>query len=323
MKPNPQGTGLRAGRRLRYWFLRLRHNSPQKLMALLVATACWYFATEDRRATIQQRYQVEIEVRDNTRSTEKRAVSGLSPATVQVTLSGPRQRLAGVNANDIEAYIDVTDLPEGNFTHNIRVDGPDGTRSIKVTPASVQGQIDAQTSRRLPVTVSVSSAAPPASGAGNMTLYSSPHYQALPAQVTLSGPSRLVSSVAQVVTVPLEMQQGESRSASLVALDPQGVPVEVTLSPKTVTVSRQDNAAVAVHSVPVQLSAVPSGLRVSVSRIEPPRVRLLGAGVAGLTSVRAQVPYRAGTYRVQPELLLPAGVYSLDKVTVTLTVEER
>lgn len=310
--PNPR---LRAWRLLRYWVLQLRHNFPQKLLALLVATLCWYFATEDRRATIQQRYEVSLSVRDNTHSAEKRAVSGLSPERVQVTLSGTRQRLASVNASDIEAYVDVTDQPEGTFSRSIRIDGPDSTRSIKVSPESAQGQIDAQKSHPFAVQVSVLDTP------NSPEQISVPIYTASPKQVTATGPSRLVSSVAHVVTVPVALRAGETRSAKVLALDLSGSAVEVALNPSSVMVSRTDSASLPVHRLPVQLSSPPAGLKVTARRIEPPTVRVVGPLPSGLSSVRLQVPYHVGQYSVQPEIPLPAGLHRLDKVTVSLTVE--
>lgn len=307
----------RPWRLARYWLLRLRHNLPQKLLALLAATVCWYFATEDRRATIQQRYDVALTARDNTRSGEKRAVSGLSPSTVQVTLSGTRQRLAGVNAGDIEAFVDVTDLPEGTFTRTIRVDGPDNTRSVKVAPATAQGQIDAQKTRTQPVLVStLALSGAPSSGP------SSPRYLAAPAQVSVSGPSRLVGSVVRVVTAPLSLGQGEAREARLLALDGQGQVVDVTLRPASVMVSRTDTGTLPIHTLPVRLSSAPSNFKVT-AQITPPSVRVLGPVGSAPGGVLAQVPYHLGRYTVQPDLTLPPGVYSLDKVTVHLSVEAR
>ncbi len=299
---------------IHYWFGRLRHNFAQKFLALLVAVLCWYFATEDRRATIQQRYSVAVEVRDNTYSSGKRAVSTLIPANVQVTLSGARQRLASINAGDIEAYIDVTDLPEGTFSRNVRIDNPDNTRTVKVVPATAQGQIDAERRRVQSVVVSM------AMNEGNAGLS---RYQASPAQVTISGPSRLVGSVAQVTTAPLSLDVGEQQAANLIALNTRGAVVNVTLTPPSVTVRRTDTGHLPVRSVPVVLSTAPAGFKVT-ARIEPPTVRLLeSVGTPNLMNVRVQVPYRVGKYSIQPDLTLPAGVYSLDRVTVHLTVEER
>ena len=309
----PGSPSARPVRAARYWWQRFLHNAPQKLLALLLACLVWYLATEDRRASIQQIYEVALESRDTIGSSEKRAVSSLSPATVRVTLSGTRQRLANLNASDIEAYVDVTGLPNGVFTRTVRVIGPDGTRSIKVMPTVAQGRIDAEISRTQPVTLSVTEP-------GGESV---PRYLLSPRQATVSGPGQTVNDVDRVVTVPLNLSQGEQREAKLLALNAQGEPVNVRLTPTSVTVTRIDTGSLPMRSVPVRLSAPPSSLRVTASSLEPSTVRLIGPAdiLAGINSVSASVTYRAGTFDAQPSLDLPAGVRALDRVTARITAE--
>ena len=173
----------RPAQAARYWWSRLLHNLPQKFLALLLAFVLWFVATENRRANIEQSYDVALDVRDTTGGQEKRAISGLNPASVRVTLSGSRQRLGALNASDIGAYVDVTDLPDGEFSRTVRVIGPDGTRSLKVVPTVAQGRIDAELSRSQPMLLSVT--APPSD--------SVPRYVLSPRQVTVSGASQLVN----------------------------------------------------------------------------------------------------------------------------------
>ena len=297
---------------LRYWWGRLLHKLPQKALALLLAASVWFVATQDRRASIQQIYEVALDVRDTTGGREKRAVSGLNPASVSVTLSGSRQRLGAINASDVQAYVDVTNLPDGTFSRTVRIVGPDGTSSVRVTPTVAQGRIDAELSRTQPVTLSVG-AAP-----GNNV----PRYLLSPRQVTVRGPSRLVNAVERVITVPVNLSQGQQLETRLIALDAQGVPVEVTLSPASVTLTRVDLGSLPIRSVPVSLTPPPAGLSISASTITPGNVRLVGPAdvLARISSVSAALSYRPGTFSAQPTLKLPDGVRSLDQVRVQVTV---
>ena len=305
----------RPARAVRYWWQRLLHNLPQKFLALLLAFILWFVATEDRRANIQQSYDVALDVRDTTGGQEKRATFGLNPASVRVTLSGSRQRLGALNASDIGAYVDVTDLPDGEFSRTVRVVGPDGTRSIKVVPTVAAGRIDAELSRSQPIILSVT--APPGD--------SVPRYVLSPRQVTVSGPSQVVDSVARVVTVPVTLMQGDQLETRLMALDAQGQPVEVRLTPASTTVARIDSGSLPIRSVPVKLSAPPGNLRVLSSNIEPATVRLVGPPelLSGIGSVTASVVYRNGSFSSQPPLVLPDGVRVLDRVTVQIRAENR
>ncbi|WP_420595271.1 YbbR-like domain-containing protein [Deinococcus sp.] len=309
----PGQPAARPVRAVRYWWQRFLHNLPQKLLALALASVVWFVATQDRRATVLQTYEVALEVRDTTGGNERRAISNLTPATVRVTLSGSRQRLGAVNASDIAAYVDVTDASNGQFSRTVRVIGPDNARSIKVAPTIARGRIDAEASRTQPVILSITSSP------GD----SLPRYLLSPRQVTVSGPSQQVDTVDRVVTVPMSLGQGDQREARLMALSAEGVPVDVQLQPASVTVTRIDSGTLPIRSVPVRLSSPPDGLKVTSSNIEPSTVRLIGPAdiIAGIGNVTAELNYRAGTFSAQPTFNLPDGVRSLDRVTVQVTAE--
>lgn len=313
--PDPAPNPNKVTRNIKHWWQRFMHNLPQKFLALLLAAVVWVYATEDRRANIQQSYDVALDVRDTTGGSDRRAIGNLNPATVRVTLSGSRQRLGAINASDIEAYVDVTDLPDGDFSRTVRVVGPDNTRSVKVAPTVAQGQIDAAISRTQPVILSTTT--PPSD--------SLPRYVLVPKQVTISGPSAVVGTVERVVTVPVTLVQGDQTETRLIALTAQGLPVDVRLTPSSITVARIDSGVLPVRSVPVKLSAPPSSLKVLSSSTEPSSVRLIGPAdaLAGISSVTATVAYRAGTFSAQPLLTLPDGVRALDRVTVQVTAANK
>lgn len=209
----------------------LTHDWAAKLLALLAACVLWYFASEDRRTIIQQTFDVPVTVRDNTGEAagEKRAVSGLSPGTVKVTLSGRPPRLRELRGEQIEAVTDITNLAEGSFNTAVTVTAPDGTEVVQVTPERVQGLVDTVQTLSLPVTVTAFAAG--AEGAAR--------YEVQPAKVTVSGPSRSVSEVAQVIYAPISLEAGQSRAVHLLPLDSEGQPVpDITLNPPSVTLTR-------------------------------------------------------------------------------------
>lgn len=228
----------------------LTHDWAAKLLALMAACVLWFFASEDRRAIIQQSFDVPVTVRDNTGEAagEKRAVSGLSPSTVKVTLSGRPQRLSELRGQQIEAVTDITNLAEGSFNTVVTVTAPEDTKVIQVMPERVQGLIDTVQTRTLPVTVTTF--------AGESTQLSStqiPSYKATPAEVTISGPSRSVNEVAQVIYAPITLATGQSQAVHLLALDSDGQPVpDITLRPPVITLTRVD---VAVVEVPTKATA--------------------------------------------------------------------
>ena len=297
-----------------YAWRRTVHNLPQKLAALVVAALVWLVATADRRANIEVGYDVPLEVRDTTGGASRRAVSDL-PATVRVTLSGQRTRVQGLQAASVEASVDTTGAQEGSFNLPVVVTAPEGTVLRRVLPPRVQGFVDSQLSRVLSVTLSA--AAPPAGAL--------PRYDLTPTSVSVTGPNRLVRTVVRIITVPLALDAGAEADSVLVALNAEGEPVTgVTMKPSSVTVRRSDVGSLPVKTVPVMLPPVPATLLVQ-SRISPETVRLVGppAVLDTIGSVTATLTYRPGSSELSPGFKLPAGVQTLDRVTVRLTVTAR
>ncbi len=324
MTPPGRGGPLldRWGQVLRRWvdprYARERtlHNIGPKLLALAVALALWSLSTADRRANVEQRYDVPVTVVDSTGGRGTRATSALTPESVRVTLSGRPDRLRQLSGRSIEALVDVTGAPEGSFTRNVRVIAPTGTRVLRLEPERVQGFVDTELTRTLPVLLSV--AAPSES--------SLPRFQVSPTQVQVSGPARVVTTVRRVVNTPVVLASGATAEVPLIALDAQNEPVEgVMTMPATATVSRLDSGEVPVKTVTVVLSPPPANLRVTSASVQPSGVRLVADPelLARLREVTGSVEYRVGTYTAPVRLQVPAGAQALENVTVRLTVEAR
>lgn len=311
--PELRWTRLRRWLEPRYVTTRTLHNLPQKLLAVVISVALWLVATAERRANVEQGYDVPVTVRDTTGGRGTRATSALNPATVRVTLSGRPERLRQLNAKNIEATVDVTGVPEGSFTRPVQISAPTGTTLTRQDPDKVQGFVDTQLTRTLPVTLGV--ATPPET--------SLPRYTVSPAEASVSGPGRVVGTVRQVVTSPWVIPAGTERELPLIALDAQGQPVQgLMMQPSTVTVRRLDTGDLPVKSLPIMLNPPPAGLKVTSSSVQPSNVRLVAAPelLSRLREVAGTVTYRPGTYTAPVTLRLPAGAQALEEVTVRLTV---
>lgn len=308
------GTDLRRWLRPSYLWRRLRHNFWQKLLALLAALSLWAVTTADRRANVEQGFDVPITVRDTTGGVERRAVSNLTPDTVRVTLSGRPERLRELRGANIEAVVDVTGLPEGGFNRPLTVSVPSGTVLSRKSPERVQGFVDRQLSRTMPVVISV--ATPPED--------SMPRYLVSPTEVNVSGPSQVMSTVSRVVVSPVALTAGDERELPLLVLDSAGQPVNsMTVTPSTVTLRRVDSGEFPVKAVRVVLNDPPEGLTVTAVSVQPSAVRVVADPelLSRLREVEGRVTYRAGTFNAPVTLELPAGAQALEQVTVNLTVQ--
>lgn len=310
---------LEAGRRWlqpRYVWGRGVHNLGLKLLALLIAMTLWFVATANRRANVEQGFDVEVSVRDTTggRGEGTRAVSDLNPKTVRVTLSGRPERLRELRPDAIEAVVDVTGEPEGSFTRPVTVSPPSGTTVSRRTPEQVQGFVDTQIARTLPVTLSVSTPSET----------SLPRYEVSPESASVSGPGRVVATVQRLVTSPTLVPAGSERETRLIALNAEGVPVDgVVTRPTSVTLRRLDTGELPVKTLRVVLADPPPTLRVTAVSVQPSTVRVVAAPelLARLREVSGRVAYRVGTYTAPVTLGIPAGVQALEEVSVRLTVE--
>ncbi|SMB95943.1 CdaR family protein [Deinococcus hopiensis] len=307
--------GLIRWSRPRYVWRRLLHNLPAKLLALGAALVLWSVATTDRRAKVEQSYDVPVTVSDTTggRGVGTREVRDLTPATVRVTLLGGPERLRELRGENIEAVVDVTGVPETSFTRPVTVQAPTGTTLRSVKPERVQGFVDSVLTSSLPVVVSV------ASPAGD----SLPRYELTPTEASVRGPGRLVTGVARVVASPVTLEPGEEREVLLIPLDETGRPVEgVTLTPSAVRVRRLDAGTLPVAELPVVLTPPPVTLRVTAARLTPARVRVVAPPevLTRLREVRGTAAYHEGTYTAPVTLRLAAGAQALEPVRVELTV---
>lgn len=298
----------------RYAWRRIRHNLLPKLLSLGVAALLWLISTGDERARIEQSYDVPITVRDTTGGSERRAVSGLNPPTVRVTLSGRPERLRELRGANIEAVLDVTGVPQGSFNRPVTVQPPADTALARQTPERAEGFVDTELSRTLPVTISV---ATPSEN-------SLPRYTVSPTDAEISGPARVLTRAARVVSSPPSLSPGEQRETPLIALDAGGNPLsDVRVRPSSVTVRRVDTGEVPIKALRVVLDDPPPNLKVTALSVQPQSVRVVAAPelLARLREIEGRVNYRPGTYTAPVSLRVPPGAQALETVSVRLTVE--
>lgn len=297
---------------------RTLHNLPQKALAALLAGGLWFVATGERRETTERSFNVRVQQVDDTSTNpagERRSVS-LARPTVRVTLSGPRTTLQGLSGDELDATVTVTNQPEGDFQVPVRVRVPEGLRLVGVDPGTVSGFIDTEITRTLPINLA----------ATNLPERALPDYELTPNTVRVTGPQDRAEAIARVFTVPVSLARGASAEVRLVALDANGRPVtDVRLDPATVTVERTDRVDLPLRTLRVTLPPPPAALELISAELDPPSVRVIAdpATLSRLANVVARVPYREGRYSAVARLQLPAGVRSLDTVTVTLDVRKR
>ncbi|AMY07440.1 YbbR-like protein [Luteitalea pratensis] len=61
----------------------------------------------------------------------------LSPVTVSVVVRGTQERMAGVGAGDLQATVDLTELPRGQHSVPVRVPNREGVAVERIEPANI------------------------------------------------------------------------------------------------------------------------------------------------------------------------------------------
>ncbi|MBE6636769.1 MAG: hypothetical protein E7618_03070 [Ruminococcaceae bacterium] len=124
-----------------------------KIGCLLIAFILWYYAAGSDTSVYEQTFSsIPIEIVNESGFS---VLSG-DDVTVDLTLSGKRNLLKRLTAEDIRAYIDMSTITAaGPYTFEVRYDLPNGVTLEKTTSSKIQIYADNTASVSVPVRVSV------------------------------------------------------------------------------------------------------------------------------------------------------------------------
>lgn len=290
---------------------RLLDRWPQKLGALVLAMVVWFFVSTSEVTTTQRSLLVPLSVEG---VGERRVAVGL-PEFVEVTVTGPSNRVDRLRPENIEAVLDLSGL-QGEFDQTIDVRPPQGIDLVRVNPEQVIGFLEQVSSKQVAVSV-VWLQEPP------------PDTQALavpqPASISVSARDEILERVVRAVA-PVRTTSG-STEVQVFAADAQGLPVrDVTLSPATVTVATNEREIFVRRTVGVELET-PAPDRISAASLAENEVPVVGppSVLRDLESVVARVepetvPREPGRYTLAVRLQLPPDVIAERSPTANVTV---
>ena len=279
---------------------RLRHNLPQKLSALVLATVFWLFVTTDDAFVAERTLRVPLRT-EGLEAAE--SVFGL-PEGVAVRLSGPSTRLRALEPDALDAVLDLRDVT-GAFEETVRVFPPQGLTLLSVTPSEVLGTVEVRRRKQVPVAVVLLNASP------EDTVLEA---RASPQQVQVRGPAGALTRVSRVLA-PYNPAAPASQ-AELYAVDARGVPVPgVTVAPTQALLVVAPRAVLQTRTLP--LRPPPSRGRVSATLLQE-NVSVAGPrrALETLTEIPTALPAETsalspGRYTLRATLTLPDGVTAL------------
>jgi YbbR domain-containing protein len=164
-----------------------------KLTSLLLAAGFWLAVSSSPPSEVA--LNVPIIFRNMPANLE---ISSENLPSAQIRVRGPEAIVRRLQAADVSAEIDVTDIKPGertfDLTHQIHV--PDRLTIAQVVPSEIHVSFDARATRSVRVEARFIGEAPPGY---------KPKFQYDPAAVEITGPQKQVSTVQVATTDPVDI----------------------------------------------------------------------------------------------------------------------
>jgi YbbR domain-containing protein len=178
-----------------------------KLLALGITLVLWMAVADfNKPRTIRVAVQLNF-VRPNNLD-----ISNEPPRTIDVELTGSRERLNNMRLSDLVATVDISDNPAGERivrlnNERVHMDLPDGVKIDSFKPTTIPIRLEPNLERQLPVDIKLEGQ--PAAG---FELVSS---TAQPSEINVNGPASLIEKLQRA---PTELISIEGKKGNFTAL---------------------------------------------------------------------------------------------------------
>jgi YbbR domain-containing protein len=298
----------------------LHRDLLMRILAVLLALILWIQLTGEQVQTTQMTYDVPLAVRP-----APAGYVNYDPVreTVQITVSGPRRVLERLKPSSFQAWVDLAVAAENRLTAaevQVAPLGHEAVRLVAVTPDRIGVNLVKIEQEERPLVLLV-----------QPTIKGDKRYSATTdvTKVTLAGPQSKLSAVKQVVLSVDYSAFSETTQVTLTpqALDAEGRPVSVSMTPEEVTVQVNVESLPPGRAVPVRAQlqgGLPPEYQVTYS-VSPASVVVRQTGSQkppDLTEVYTEPIALAGhtsSFTQQVALALPPG-FTADEQAVTVTV---
>ena len=186
-----------------------------KIVCLLLAIILWFLIINEQNPVSEGSYTVPVVVEN----LDSQYITSNVPKTVYVRLSGPRNTIINVGPSDIKAYIDLSEVQEGDMEVPIHVEIPSGTELKKQSMATAKITVDVYAVREFNLTPHLVGKMDADSFISNLKI--------VPEKVVVSGARRLIQKVDKAVVEMTPWQSNLRVSIGHHAAS-KNVPVHVT-----------------------------------------------------------------------------------------------
>lgn len=289
-------------RRLRGFFT---HNKIQKFSALVVSAALWLFVMGSQDPAMNGSYNVSVSLANPSR--DYRVI--YDDQYVKVELNGARSKFAEYKAGDIQAFINATNLAEGEYDLPVEVAFPKGFELDKVTPDKVHVKIDPYIEKQIPAEVIVNGSTVSDSFIQKVT--KSLEY------ITVLGAKTAVNSVDRVIGyVGLTGNKDDFEiKVPMTAIDADGREVAgVRVVPASIMVTIDIESGLSKKTVPITSEiSPPAGREIEKITVTPENIELSGkeetlAQITSVETAKAVITAGKENFDGNLKIIFPAGV---------------
>ncbi len=170
------------------------HNFGLKLLSLAIAVGLWLAVTRDPVAEVALNVPIEFH-----NAPEHLEISSETIPQVQVRVRGPVREVRELGPTEVHAIIDLANTRPGERTYDLttrHIRVPEGLEVVQAIPSQIRLSFDTRASRQVEVRPRVIGTF--ASG------YRIDKVEALPARMTIIGPSKHVDEVESAITDPVD-----------------------------------------------------------------------------------------------------------------------
>ncbi|MDR1702421.1 MAG: hypothetical protein LBR56_06575 [Sporomusaceae bacterium] len=252
-------------------------NLAAKGLALLVAAGLWLYVMNEQNPPIEERYTVPLEIRN----VQPNYVVVDNLNTVRVRVRGPRALVAGVQAKDIRAYVDVTNLAEGSHSVNVHALIPSTLELVEAAPEMASVRLEPIITRTLSVAIDFNGTLPKGLIIEKVNTRTS--------EAVIKGPKHIVDTVDRLIgRIDISGKTASfSVEAPLIPVGPAGVIVEeITVSPQVTFVEiaiEPDVVKKNIEVKPVFAGDLPPDVTLAGISFDPPAIEVKeNTGVSNL-----------------------------------------
>ncbi|MFP4395813.1 MAG: YbbR-like domain-containing protein [Anaerolineales bacterium] len=306
----------------------IRQNLSLLSLSVLLAVFFWAIAIESEDPTIQRAYSSNIPVTHRNLPDDKIAYG--EEVRVQVTIRTPQSVWESLRQEDVEAYVDLSDVATGTVSFPIQVEVDHSPLEVvSVSPQEIQLTIEQILEKDVPVVVIQEGE--PALGYEAQDSMSAPEF------IHVRGPASFVQQAVRAeVAVDIEGQLSDvTEDIRPVIVDENGDPVpQLEIAPRTVTVNIPIQEPGYFRKLPVNINLrgeLAPGYRLSNLEVKPEIVTIFGNTYAVQNAPRylqtqpISLPQITESLTTTLDLQMPEGLFVVDpnstQVTVTIMIE--